>query len=261
MAIDPALLVLVAKMAGAALSVVLASVIAERTGPLLAALVVTLPVSAGPIYVILAMDHDAAFVSGSALASLSANIATATYCYLYMKAAQHRPLAQSLGLAIVAWLTMIVVLQSLSLPLLIVMPVMLLVFTVFHRLATPYLRVAAPSRTGQPWFAIPLRAGGVAALVGIVTTISTWAGPQWSGFIATFPVVLTSLIVILHRGIGGKATAAVIGNSFLGLMGFGFSLAAVHWAAVPIGKWWALMLGLAIGVVWNLGLLAWSRRG
>ncbi len=49
----------------------LASMVAERSGPLIGALVATLPVSAGPVYVFLALDHDAAFIAQSALASLT----------------------------------------------------------------------------------------------------------------------------------------------------------------------------------------------
>jgi Ca2+/H+ antiporter len=51
------------KMVVTALFVTLATVIAERLGPTVGALVATLPVSAGPVYVFLALDHDAAFIS------------------------------------------------------------------------------------------------------------------------------------------------------------------------------------------------------
>ena len=57
------------KMVVTALFVTLATVIAERLGPTAGALVATLPVSAGPVYVFLALDHDAAFISASAVAS------------------------------------------------------------------------------------------------------------------------------------------------------------------------------------------------
>ena len=57
------------KMVVTALFVTLATVIAERLGPTVGeTLVATLPVSAGPVYVFLALDHDAAFISASAVA-------------------------------------------------------------------------------------------------------------------------------------------------------------------------------------------------
>lgn len=64
------------KMAITALFVSVATITAEKLGAAVGALVATLPVSAGPVYVFLALDHDAAFISASALASLALNAAT-----------------------------------------------------------------------------------------------------------------------------------------------------------------------------------------
>ena len=62
------ILMLALRMAIAAAFVVSASVITERSGPVIGALVATLPISAGPSYVFLALDHDAAFIAEGALA-------------------------------------------------------------------------------------------------------------------------------------------------------------------------------------------------
>ena len=51
------LLTLVLRMAITAAFVVSASVITERSGPVIGALVATLPISAGPSYVFLALDQ------------------------------------------------------------------------------------------------------------------------------------------------------------------------------------------------------------
>jgi Ca2+/H+ antiporter len=53
---------LVTKMAITALFVSAATIIAERLGAAVGALVATLPVSAGPVYVFLALDHDPTFL-------------------------------------------------------------------------------------------------------------------------------------------------------------------------------------------------------
>src|SRR5437763_839366 len=70
------LLTLALRMAITAAFVVTASFITERSGPVIGALVATLPISAGPSYVFLAIDHDAAFIAQGALASLPINAAT-----------------------------------------------------------------------------------------------------------------------------------------------------------------------------------------
>ena len=63
--------------------------------------------------------------------------------------------------------------------------------------------------------------------------------------IALFPVVFTSMMLILHPRIGGPATAAVIANGGWGLIGFGIAIAVLHVAALPV----------------RLGRRAWSGAG
>src|ERR1700759_4291068 len=82
------ILVLASRMAVAAAFVVTASIITERSGPVIGALVATLPISAGPSYVFLALDHDAAFISQSALASLPINAVTMFLVLTYVVLAQ-----------------------------------------------------------------------------------------------------------------------------------------------------------------------------
>jgi hypothetical protein len=60
----------------------------------------------------------------------------------------------------------------------------------------------------------------VALLVGLVVTLSFRIGPAGSGVLAVFPVIYTSIMIILHCRIGGPATAAVLANAVPGLAGF-----------------------------------------
>ena len=110
------------------------------------------------------------------------------------------------------------------------------------------------------WFDIPLRASLVATLVATVVTLSRWIGPHVSGTIALFPVVFTSMMLILHPRLGGRPTAAVIANGGWGLMGFGIAIALLHVSAPRFGSALALMLALVTCVGWNLGLWWIGRR-
>jgi hypothetical protein len=109
------------------------------------------------------------------------------------------------------------------------------------------------------WYDIPLRASLVATLVATVVVLSRWVGPGVSGVIALFPVVFTSMMLILHPRMGGRPTAAVIANGGWGLMGFGIAIAVLHVTALRFGSAIALSLGLATCVIWNLGLW-WNGR-
>jgi hypothetical protein len=90
-------LTLIVKMAITAAFVLAATITAERAGPLVGGLVATLPIGAGPVYVFLALDHDAQFISQSAVASLAVNAANVIFAVVYCGLAQRRSLAISLG--------------------------------------------------------------------------------------------------------------------------------------------------------------------
>jgi hypothetical protein len=81
-----------------------------------------------------------------------------------------------------------------------------------------------------------------------------------TGLLAVFPILSTSLILILQPRIGGRASAAVIANSVWNLFGISFGLAALNLAAVPLGAAFALAAALAIPIVWNLTVWVVHRR-
>jgi len=249
---------LTTKMAVTALFVSVATIIAERLGPAVGALVATLPVSAGPVYVFLALDHDATFISASAIASLALNTATAIFITVYVLIAQRRSLWISVSLAITVWLaaTLAIVLVHWTAPS--AFALNLIVFPLCWWIVTPFCRVPMPPRI-RPWYDFVIRAGMVALLVGAVVTLSSRIGPTGSGVLAVFPVIYTSIMVILHRRVGGLATAAVLANAVPGLAGFGAALLTLHLTAVPLGSAIALIVALGVSVGWNAGLYV-ARR-
>src|SRR3954452_19492352 len=98
------LLTLALRMAITAAFVVSSSIITEKSGPVIGALVATLPISAGPSYVFLALDHDAAFIAEGALASLPINAATIFLGLTYVILAQHHGVLVSAGAAVAVWI-------------------------------------------------------------------------------------------------------------------------------------------------------------
>src|SRR6266581_8328437 len=106
------LLVLALRMAVTAAFVVSASVITERAGAAIGALVATLPISAGPSYVFLALDHDAAFIAEGALASLPVNAATIYFGLTYTVLAQRYGALASTAAAVAAWIAIASVMRQ-----------------------------------------------------------------------------------------------------------------------------------------------------
>jgi hypothetical protein len=251
---------LATKMAVTAAFLVAATAIAERAGPLVGGLVATLPISAGPVYLFLALDHDSHFIAASALASLAANAVTGLFALVYILVAQVRGPLASLAVALGFWLTAIFTVRSFAWTL----PGALALNAASYLVAVPVARRFRSAKFRPPrrrWYDVPLRAGLVAVLVAIVVGLSARVGPTLTGMLAVFPVVLTSLILIFHPRIGGPATAAILANTLPGLVGFAFAMLALQLAAVPLGKAAALILALLISVGWNLTLWANRHRG
>jgi hypothetical protein len=252
------ILTLALRMAVTAVFVVSASVITERSGPVIGALVATLPISAGPSYVFLAIDHDAAFIAEGALASLPVNAATIWLALTYVVLAQRHTAFVSCGGAVVVWFALAALTRMVEWSLAGGLFANAVTFAICLPLLRRFRHVRMPLITRR-WYDIPLRASLVATLVATVVTLSRWVGPSISGAIALFPIVFTSMMVILHPRIGGKPTAAVIANGGWGLLGFGAGIAVLSVAAPRFGSAIALSLGLATCVGWNLGLW-WNGR-
>jgi hypothetical protein len=257
--IDPWFVMLALKMATAAAVVVGCSLLAERSGPMIAAMIATLPISAGPVYVFLALDHDAAFIAQGALGSMASNLANAGLSFVYVFLAQRFGTALCLAAALAAWIATLLLLRALAPSFPVLLALTVAVYGGLHLLFRPYLAARPQQPPERPWYLIPMRAAFVATLAGTVTTVSSHVGPTWSGSLAALPIVLSSLIVMLQPRIGGPATAAVMANGALALIGFGVALAAVHLTALPLGSALGLSLGLAICIVWNLALMRLTR--
>src|SRR2546423_3461179 len=205
------ILTLALRMAITAGFVVSASVITERSGPVIGALVATLPISAGPASVFLALDRDAAFIAEGALASLPINAATIWLALTYVVLAQRHNALISCGAAGAVWLSLAALSQTVHWSLAGGLLANAVTFAICLPLLRRYRHVRMPLVTRR-WFDIPLRASLVATLVATVVTLSRWIGPHVSGTIALFPVVFTSMMLILHPRLGGRPTAAVIAN-------------------------------------------------
>jgi hypothetical protein len=253
------LLLLIVRMAITAAFVLTASIITERSGPVIGALVATLPISAGPSYVFLAVDHDAAFIAQSALASLPINAATIFLSLTYVVLAQRHSLWVSVGAAVVVWLSLATLVRMTQWSFASGVLVNAVAFAICLPLMRRFRAVRMPP-IARRWYDVPLRASLVATVVATVVTLSGWVGPKVSGIIALFPAVFTSLMLILHARIGGPPTAAVIANGGWGLLGFGTGIAVLQIAATPFGSTIALCLALATCIAWNLVLWGLSRR-
>ena len=152
-------LTLVAKMAVTGVFLVVATVLAERSGPLVGGLVTTLPISAGPTYFFLAFDHSAQFIADGALITLVFNAVNALFALVYALLAQKHSLAVSIGGALLTWLVAAPILPYLPWTLTSAIIVNVIVILLSLRVTRDLRHTRAP-RVPTRWYELLLRALG-----------------------------------------------------------------------------------------------------
>lgn len=252
-------LVLAMKMAVTAALVILASLAVEMMGPLIGAMVATLPISAGPAYVFLALDHGSDFIARSAQASLVINAANIAFCAVYTLMAQSCGQVLSLATAMAAWFVFALLCHTLPWSVSGAAVLNVVAFLSCLPLAGRFGSRVMPA-TVRRWYDAPFRAVMVVVLVATVVTLSSHVGPTVTGILALYPVVLTSLVLIFHHRVGGSATAAITANAIPGLGGYGIALLVLNRAAIPMGTAVALLFALAVSIGWNGIIVGWRRR-
>src|SRR6516165_8401642 len=234
------------KMAMTAAVVVFISIVVERSGPFIGALIAALPTAAGAAYVILAIEHPSAFIAASAVGSMAIGAAVAIFAAV----------VPSLGVSLLAWFGCAALLRQFDWTPLRALALNAAVYAVTVPLSWRYRSSAPPRKFLRTRYDIPLRALAAATVVVIVTTASNSIGSFASGMFALFPIVFCSSIVILHPRVGGKATASVMAHAQVVLIGLTLAFMAVHYLAEPLGSWWALAIGLGVSMAWSGMLMA-----
>ena len=243
-----------------AVVVVLASVIAEAAGQVLGALAASLPVSAGPTYVFLALSHDAAFISASALGSFAANAATIVFLATYARIAMGRSRLGALLPAVLVWLFAALLVQSVRWTPLSASALNAAVFAGGLLVTRPMLTSgrAMPPRSRATRRDLVGRALAVAVFVATVIGLSAVLGPAATGVLATFPIVFVVLIFVLRPRIGDAACAVLAATALRAMGGFGLMFLVAHFAVIPLGTTVGLLLALVPTLAWS-GALAYRH--
>lgn len=246
------------KIAMTASIVVAASVVVERSGPFIGALIAALPTAGGAAMIILAMEHPPAFIAASAVGSLIANAAGAAFALTYAMLAQKRSLPVSLGGAFAMWLTGALLSRLVDWTVTQAVLLNAVVYPLAIYAAGRFRAEGAVKRVQLTARDLVWRAGMVTLCVITVTAASHSIGSYFSGVFAFFPVAMGSFFVILQPRIGGPAAASVAAHVLAPLIGLGLGLLAVHVLAESMGVWWSYAVGLSICVGWNA--LLWLAR-
>jgi uncharacterized membrane protein (GlpM family) len=163
---------LVFKMAMTAAVVVFISVVVERSGPFIGAMIAALPTAAGAAYVIFAIEHPPAFIAASAVGSMAIGAAVAIFAAVYAVLAQRHGLALSVGVALLVWFASAALLRQFDWTPLRALVLNAAVYAVTIPLSWRYRSSAPPRKFLRTRYDIPLRALAAATVVVIVTSAS-----------------------------------------------------------------------------------------
>ncbi len=250
---------LLVRMALVAMFVVLVALVAERIGPFLGGMMASLPLYTGPIYLMLALEHEVDYLAASTLGSIAICGATPVFVLAYCLAARRHGAAFSLACAIGAWLVCAYIVQTSRLSLIEALLFVAPIYAVAVPLARGFTRGVAMRSAGRGRFDLLLRAVLCGGLSGVVITASRYLPAQMTGILSVLPILLTSLILVLHPRIGGPATAALLAHSLGGLIGMVLGFTLVNQTIHAWGPAVSLGSGLAVTLVWNLCLITGKR--
>jgi hypothetical protein len=224
------------------------TLVGRRWGQAVGGWLVGLPLTSGPVVLLLALDHGASFGANAAQGALRGLVAEACFAVAYAWVAQRRAwplafLAGSIGFAL-AGLAM----QSLAPAPALLVPIVVGALVLALRLLPSFTGTAA-SVPPQRWD-LPARMVTATLLVLALTSAAGWLGPQLSGLISTFPLLAGVLTVFAHHAQGNGAAINVLRGLLLGLFSFAAFFVALGATIERIGvaSAFAAALGAALAV-------------
>ncbi len=199
--------------------VVCASLAARRFGPRVGGLIAGLPLVAGPILLIYALNHGRAFAAGAAAGTLLGLISLTAYIVVYGRLARHLSWAPAMLLGWLAFAVMTVIFSAVSLPAGVALALACLCL-LLGLAALPRPGASIASETPLPAWDLPLRAACALALVLTLSAVSGWLGPQLSGLLAPFPIIATVLATFTHAQRGADEVLRLLRGLLSGLSAF-----------------------------------------
>lgn len=255
-------LALLIRASASALVVVTATVAAETAGPFWGGLIVSLPIGAGPAYVMLALQHDDDFIATSALSSFAVNASTLVLFAAFALLASRVRWGWVLAGGLLAWLAAVVLIRQFTWDTesacLLNLGVLIVSLAVTRSVGRGSDAARGPIR--RRWFELPVRAAMVGLMVGGVVTGSRALGPTLTGMAAVFPVASTSFALLVLPRLGGAMSAAIMVSALRAMPGFALALLTLHLAAVPLGVGPSLVVALLPSLGWSALLMLGQRR-
>jgi hypothetical protein len=249
--------VLALKVLLAPLLVVASSLAGRRWGPRVAGILVVLPIVAGPILLILYLDHGSSFAAAAARAATLAIVPLALFALIFAYLSRRHGWLLTLA---TSWVVVFLADLALSLVAVPAGVALLLALLALHGAGALLRRLDRPSPppVPTPWWDLPARAIATALLVLLVTGLAGLLGPALTGVLAPFPIALSVVCAFTTAQAGHAGVLALLRGIVPGLDGFALFCFLV---AVLINRVGAVAaFGLATAAAVAFAILLGARR-
>jgi uncharacterized protein DUF3147 len=216
-------------------ALVAAATLAARSfGQRAGGVVSAFPAIVGPVLLVAALDHGAAFAADAANGTLLGLVALAGFALVYGRLAQRSGWPASLA---AAWAVAGALGPGLA-ALAVGPPAGLIAAAVSLTVAArllPRAPDALPEAPAVPRWDLPLRMALTALLTVSLTAAANRVGPVAGGMLAALPVLASVLAVFTHARYGAAAVAELLRGMLAGMAGFVAFCALVAALAEPAG--------------------------
>ena len=235
------------------------SLVARRWGPRIGGIIMGMPWMTGPILFFLGIEHGEAYAARTSVGVLIGTIGIAGYVLAYAYTARRASWPFSIAAAFVTYAVVGSAVSGLALSL------WTAAIAGFACLCGAYLLMPKVSDPGGlrflPWWDIPMRMLATAVLISIITISAEYLGPELSGVVATYPVILSVISVFTHWQWGWPALVQLIRGTTLSLLSFVAFFLVVGLSAETVGLTWSFVLACISALAGNsIVILAGARN-
>jgi hypothetical protein len=238
--------------------VALMSLAARRWGPTVGGLLMGLPWMTGPVLIFLGLDKGATFAIAACTGVELGAVSISAFVLGYAVASRVAPWPVALAAAVTTFATAAWSLQSLDVALW-----QAALFAGSALLATSLL-LPRPRTATQPvpppWWDILVRMAVTFALVAGIMLSADRLGPQLSGIVASYPVILTVVGSFTHHQLGRDAILQVLRGISLSLIGFVLFFLVAGYGIPSLGFATAFALAAVTSMSFSGLMIALTRR-
>lgn len=252
--------ILLTKLALAPAFVVLVSLAVRRFGPRVGGLFGGLPVVAGPILFIYALEHGEAFAAEAATNSLVALVALTAFV---VTVARLGPRAGAIGSVVVGWGVFLAVGAVVAQPEFVPIPGLVLTLAAFVVGLASVPRPApgeTPETPQRPRHDLLIRGSVAGAMVLALTSIAGRLGPTASGILAPFPIITSVLAGFATAHETRATTLQLLRNMIRGFWSFAAFLFTVATTVEPLGTAGGFLAAIAATLAVQVALLLSDLR-